>query len=55
MRFDVKAEKVESKRVHFGKRITLSDDFTESVEDVSGLFQKNFDQIKEVCLGAFGL
>jgi hypothetical protein len=55
LRFDVKAEKVESKRVHFGKRITLSDDFTESVEDVSGLFQKNFDQIKEVCLGAFGL
>jgi len=55
MRLDVKAEKVESKRIHFGKRIALSDNFTESVEDLVGLFQKNFDQIKKLCLGAFGL
>lgn len=55
MRLDVKAEKVESKRVYFGKRFILSKDFSESVEDLVMLFQKNLNQIKEVSLGAFGL
>lgn len=55
MRFDVKAQKVESKKVFFGKNIELSEGLSESNETLVKMFEENFAKIKEACPTAFGL